>query len=278
MIQEDTSLPVNNKCNLLDISRSSLYYKPVQDEPDQAELELCRLIDAIHLTYPWMGSRSIRDQLHRLHALTVNRKRVQRLMRKMGIHAIAPGPKTSQPGKGHKIYPYLLRKLTINRPNQVWATEITYIPMRKGFVYLVAIMDWYSRRVLSWRLSNSMDSVFCVEALQEALDRYGNPEIFHTDQGAQFTSEAFTDCFKDTDIKMSMDGKGRWMDNVFVERLWRSLKYEEVYLKAYDSVKEARVSIKTYLDFYNTERTHQSLDKQTPDEVYFQQATPKVAA
>lgn len=243
---------------------------------------MCRLMDELHLKHPWMGSRSLRDQISGKIGYAVNRKRIQRLMDLMGINAVYRRPRTSIPGDGHKIYPYLLRGLDINRPNQVWAADITYIPMAKGFLYLVAIIDWYSRRVLSWRLSNSMDLAFCVEALQEAMARYGKPEIFNTDQGSQFTSEAFTDCFKDTGIKISMDGKGRWMDNlsgqdVFVERLWRSLKYEEVYLKAYDSVKEARASIKIYLMFFNAERTHQSLDRLTPNEVYFQKATPRVA-
>jgi len=278
MIQQETSLPVNTKCTLLAISRSSLYYKSVKDEPDAAELALCRCIDALHLQYPWMGSRSIRDQLQRKHALPVNRKRVQRLMRKMGMHAVVPGPKTSQPGKGHTLYPYLLRNLTIDRPNQVWATDITYIPMRKGFVYLVAIMDWYSRRVLSWRVSNSLDSVFCADALKEAIAHYGTPQIFNTDQGAQFTSEDFTQVLHKAEIKMSMDGKGRWMDKVFVERMWRSVKYEEVYLHAYESIPEARAGIKRWIKFYNFERTHQSLDRMTPDQVYSNQPEEALAA
>ena len=189
-------------------------------------------------------------------------------MRLMGIRALYPKPRTSKPGKGHKIYPYLLRDLAIDRPNQVWATDISYIPMEKGFVYLVAVIDWYSRKVLSWRLSNSMESDFCVDALEEALSRYGCPDIFNTDQGAQFTSEAFTDVLKEAGIDISMDGKGRWIDNVFVERLWRSVKYEEVYLKAYETVAEARAGIDTYFQFYNSERRHQSMNRQTPDQVY----------
>ena len=191
----------------------------------------------------------------------MNRKRIRRLMRLMGIHAVYSKPRTSIPGKGHKIYPYLLRGLDIDHPDQVWATDISYIPMQRGFLYLVAIIDWHSRKVLSWRLSNSMDTRFCIEALEEAIVRYGTPEIFNTDQGSQFTSNAFTSVLKKANIRISMDGKGRWVDNVFIERLWRSLKYEEVYLKAYESVKEARESIKTWMKFYNEERTHQFLEK-----------------
>jgi len=226
-----------------------------------------RLIDEIHLKRPFYGSRRVRDNLEDL-GHTVNRKKVQRLMRQMGIAALYPKANTSRPGKGHKIYPYLLKGLTIDRPNHVWATDISYIPMAKGFVYVVAIMDWYSRRVLSWRVSNSMDADFCVDALEEAISRYGAPDIFNTDQGAQFTSDAFTGVLKAAGIQISMDGKGRWVDNVFVERLWRSLKYEEVYLKAYDSVAEARLGIGNYFRFYNCERRHQSLNRQTPDQVY----------
>ena len=199
----------------------------------------------------------------------VNRKHVQRLMRLMGLSALYPKPRTSQPGKGHKIYPYLLRGLTIDRPNQVWSTDICYIPMAKGFMYLVAVMDWYSRRVLSWRLSNTMDTDFCVEALHEALERHGAPEIFNTDQGSQFTSEAFTDVLKDHDIAISMDGKGRWIDNVFVERLWRSVKYEDIYLRAYETPTDLRAGLTRYFQFYNQRRRHSSLARRTPDTVYF---------
>ena len=225
-------------------------------------------IDEMHLKRPFYGSRRIRDWLED-EGHKVNRKRVQRLMRQMGITAIYPKACTSKPGKGHKIYPYLLRNRVIDSPNQVWAADLTYIPMAKGFVYLVAIMDWHSRRVLSWRVSNSMDSDFCVEALEEALGRYGSPEIFNTDQGSQFTSEAFTGVLKEANVDISMDGKGRWMDNVFVERLWRSVKDEEVYLKAYETVAEARAGIGTYLEFYNSERRHQGINRQTPDQVYW---------
>ena len=276
MIRVDQTMPYTKKCTLLKISRSSVYYRSKQVEPDEQELGLCLLLDKLHTKYPWMGARSLRDQVNRRVDYAVNRKRIQRLMRKMGIHAVYAKPRTSIPGKGHKIYPYLLRNLDIKHPNQVWATDITYIPMARGFVYLVAIMDWHSRKVLSWKLSNSMDTSFCIEALEEAMDMYGKPEIFNTDQGSQFTSDDFTKVLSDADIKISMDGKGRWVDNVFIERLWRSLKYEEVYLKAYESVRGARESIKTYLTFYNSERTHQSLDKLTPDEVYFSESMRKL--
>ena len=276
MIRVDQTMPYTKKCTLLKISRSSVYYRSKQVEPDEQELGLCLLLDKLHTKYPWMGARSLRDQVNRRVDYAVNRKRIQRLMRKMGIHAVYAKPRTSIPGKGHKIYPYLLRNLDIKHPNQVWATDITYIPMARGFVYLVAIMDWHSRKVLSWKLSNSLDTSFCVEALEEAMEIYGKPEIFNTDQGSQFTSDDFTKVLKGNDIQISMDGKGRWVDNVFIERIWRSLKYEEVYLKAYGSVREARESIKTYLTFYNSERTHQSLDRLTPDEVYFEESMRKL--
>ena len=250
MIDRTHTLPVTRQCQLLNLNRSSVYYKPmgVSDE----DLRLMRLIDEIHLKRPFYGSRRIQDDLQDL-GHSVNRKKVQRLMRQMGITALYPKANTSRPGKGHKIYPYLLTGLSIDRPNQVWATDISYLPMARGFVYVVAIMDWYSRKVLAWRVSNTMDADFCVEALEEAIRRYGAPDIFNTDQGAQFTSDAFTGVLKDADIRISMDGKGRWVDNVFVERLWRSLKYEEVYLKAYDTVAEARLGIGNYFRFYNRE-------------------------
>lgn len=228
-----------------------------------------RLIDELHLRYPAKGSRTLRDDLWDEHQLQVNRKKVQRLMRLMGIQAVFPGKKTTKPNKAHKVYPYLLRNLAITQPNQVWCTDITYIPMRKGFIYLVAIMDWYSRKVLSWKICNSLDADFCVEALKEALNNYPAPEIFNSDQGCQFTSEDFTKVLKEKEIRISMDGKGRWMDNVFIERLWRSLKYEEVYLKAYDSVKEANINIGNWLADYNRKRRHSGLDRFTPDQVYY---------
>jgi putative transposase len=265
MIDRTHALPVTRQCQLLGLNRSSVYYQPagISDE----DLQLMRRIDEMHLKRPFYGSRRIRDWLQD-EDFPVNRKRVQRLMRQMGIVALYPKANTSRPGKGHKIYPYLLRGLEIDRPNQVWATDICYVPMARGFVYEVAIMDWYSRKVLAWRVSNTMDADFCVEALEEAINRYGTPEIFNTDQGAQFTSEAFTGKLKAAGIRISMDGKGRWVDNVFVERLWRSLKYEEVYLKAYETVAQARQGMGNYFRFYNRERRHQSLDRQTPDQVY----------
>ena len=265
MINRDADLPIIRQCGLLSLNRSTVYYR-LQDVSEM-DLKLMRRIDEMHLKRPFYGSRRIRDWLQD-EGHDINRKRVQRLMRQMGIRALYPKPRTSKPGKGHKIYPYLLRDLMIDRPNQVWATDISYIPMAKGFVYLVAVIDWYSRKVLSWRLSNSMDTDFCIDALEEALSRHGTPDIFNTDQGAQFTSEAFTDVLKEAGIDISMDGKGRWIDNVFVERLWRSVKYEEVYLKAYETVAEARTGIGTYFQFYNSERRHQSMNRQTPDQVY----------
>jgi putative transposase len=219
----------------------------------------------------------VRDELQdRGH--TVNRKRVRRLMRQMGLRALYPRQRTSQPGKGHKIYPYLLRDLCIEHANHVWATDICYIPMAKGFMYLVAIMDWHSRRVLSWRVSNTLDTDFCIEALEEALQRFGAPEIFNTDQGAQFTSEAFTGVLRAHGIQISMDGKGRWVDNVFVERLWRSVKYENVYLRAYETPTELRAGLARYFQFYNTRRRHTALDRRTPDAVYFDQAHRELVA
>jgi len=265
MIDRTHTLPVTRQCQLLNLNRSSVYYQPtgVSDK----DLQLMRRIDEMHLKRPFYGSRRIRDWLQD-EGFPVNRKRVQRLMRQMGITALYPKANTSRPGKGHKIYPYLLRGLEIDRPNQVWAADICYVPMARGFVYVVAIMDWYSRKVLAWRVANTMDTDFCVEALEDAMRRYGAPEIFNTDQGAQFTSEAFTGALKAAGIRISMDGKGRWVDNVFVERLWRSLKYEEVYLKAYETVAEARQGMANYFRFYNRERRHQGLDRQTPDQVY----------
>jgi len=265
MIDRTHALPVTRQCQLLNLNRSSVYYQP--KEISDEDLRLMRRIDEMHLQRPFYGSRRIRDWLQD-EGFAVNRKRVQRLMRQMGIAALYPKANTSRPGKGHKMYPYLLRGLEIDRPNQVWATDICYVPMARGFVYVVAIMDWYSRKVLAWRVSNTMDADFCVEALEEAISRYGTPEICNTDQGAQFTSEAFTGTLKAAGIRISMDGKGRWVDNVFVERLWRSLKYEEVYLKAYETVAQARQGIGNYFRFYNRDRRHQSLDRQTPDQVY----------
>ena len=269
MVDRKDPLPVTRQCALLDLPRSTFYHVPetVSDE----ELELMALIDRCHLKYPFYGSRRIRDWLedqgHR-----VNRKRVRRLMRTMDLRAQYPKRNLSLADQAHKVYPYLLRGLVIDRPNQVWATDVTYIPMARGFVYLVAIMDWHSRKVLSWRVSNTLDASFCVEALEEAIETHGVPEIFNTDQGSQFTGEEFTGVLKRHGIRISMDGKGRWLDNVFVERLWRSVKYEEVYLKGYDGIAAARASLGRYFAFYNTERRHQSLDRRTPDSVYYQSA------
>jgi len=266
-VDREHDLPIRRQCLALDISRSSAYRKLAGASDD--DIDLMRKLDELHLRHPFKGSRRLRDDLWDRHGLQVNRKRVQRLMRLMGIRALHPGAKTTRPNPQHKVYPYLLRELEINRVNQVWCTDLTYIPMRKGFLYLVAIMDWHSRKVLSWRLSNSLDAAPCIEALEEALANHGTPEIFNSDQGCQFTSEDFTDVLKEHGVRISMDGKGRWMDNVFIERLWRSLKYEEVYLKAYDSVAQARQGIADWLMFYNEERRHASLSRMTPDQVYY---------
>lgn len=259
---------MTQQCKLLALSRSSVYYRPVDVSTE--DLRLMKAIDEIHLEQLFRGSRRIRDELIDRGVVTrINRKKVQRLRRQMGLVALYPKKRTSVPGKGHKIYPYLLKGLTIDRPNQVWATDICYIPMAKGFLYLVAVMDWHSRKVLAWRLSNTMDTGFCVEALAEAIERYGTPDIFNTDQGSQFTSDQFTGTLNAQGIKISMDGKGRWVDNVFVERLWRSVKYEEVYLKAYETPRQAEIEIGRYFRFYNEKRRHQGLASKTPDEVYY---------
>lgn len=239
-------------------------------------LELMRLIDQQYLETPWYGARQMTRHLRR-EGHAVNRKRIARLMQLMGLSAIYQKPNTSKPHPQHKVYPYLLRGLTIDRPNQVWCADISYIPLRRGFLYLVAIMDWASRKVLSWRLSNTMDADFCVAALEEALGRYGTPEIFNTDQGSQFTSDAFTQVLKDAGIRISMDGKGRWMDNVMIERLWRSLKYECIYLHAFETGSQVREGLKRWVDLYNTRRPHSSLDGKTPDEAYWQQPRPGYA-
>ena len=254
------------QCQLLDISRSGLYYRP-KDLPDD-DLTLMKLIDRQYLVTPFYGSRKMAVELTRQTCLSVNRKRIRRLMQLMGIRALYQRPRTSKPALGHNIYPYLLRGLKINRPNQVWAADITYIPMSRGFLYLVTIIDWYSRYVISWRLSNTLDDDFCVAALEEALS-WGKPEIFNTDQGSQFTGDAFTGLLQANDISISMDGKGSYNDNLFIERLWRTVKYEEVYLKAYDDGREARISLGEYIRFYNTSRPHPSLGYRTPAEVYF---------
>jgi putative transposase len=258
------SLSVVRQCTLLDISRSGLYYQPTGISED--DLTVMKSIDRQYLATPFYGARKIAAWL-KSQGQRVNRKRVRRLMRTMGLKAIYRRPRTSQPAPGHKIYPSLLSSMKITRPNQVWAADITYIPMARGFLYLVAIIDVYSRYVLSWRLSNTLDAGFCVEALEEAL-RKGRPEIFNTDQGAQFTSEAFTGFLVQHGIRISMDGKGSYNDNLFIERLWRSVKYEEVYLKAYQDGKDARAGIGSYFRFYNTERPHQALGYRTPAEAF----------
>jgi len=266
MIDRAHELPLGRQAELLKLSRSQLYYEP---RPVPAvELAIMRRIDELHLDYPFAGSRMLRDML-RLEGVSIGREMVTALMRRMGIEALYRRPNTSKPEPGHKIFPYLLRGLKIDRPNQVWAMDITYIPMARGFVYLAAVVDWFTRRVLSWRLSITMEVAFCIEAVEEALAKYGKPEIFNTDQGSQFTSAAFTGLLLESNVAISMDGRGAWRDNVFVERLWRSVKYEEVYLRAYDSVAEARASLGRYLTFYNTRRPHSSLDARTPEYAYF---------
>ena len=257
----DDQMSILAQCRLLRVARSTLYYRPAPASDD--DLRLMRRIDEQYLETPFYGSRRMVAVLRR-EGYAVNRKRVRRLMRLMGIEAIYQKPNTSQRHPDHKVYPYLLRGLVIDRPNQVWCADITYIPMAKGFVYLVAVMDWFSRRVLAWRLSIGMETAFCVEALQEAIDRYGAPELFNTDQGVQFTCEAFIATLADQGIRISMDGKGRCLDNIFCERLWRSLKYEDIYLRAYETTKEARTGIGQWFTFYNDARPHQSLKYQTP--------------
>ena len=266
MIDREHDLPISRQAEALGVSRSSVYYKPRPISPE--DLRIMRRIDELHLDYPFAGSRMLRDFLNR-EGVSVGRRHVATLMKRMGIAAIYRRPNTSKPAPGHKIYPYLLRGVKVERPDQVWATDITYIPMARGFVYLVAVVDGFTRRVLSHRVSITMEADFCIEALEEAIGKHGKPDIFNSDQGSQFTGEAFTGVLLTHGIAISMDGKGAWRDNVFVERLWRSVKYEEVYLKAYDSVSEARCSLGRYLDFYNRQRPHSSLDRRTPDEAYF---------
>jgi putative transposase len=275
MIDAGAKLSISKQARILGISRGAVYYqpRPVSD----ADLKLMSRIDRLHLDHPFAGSGMLQGILVQ-EGFRVGRKHVRTLMKRMGIAALYRKPLTSKPAPGHKIYPYLLRKLPITRPNQVWAMDITYIPMARGFIYLAAVVDWFSRRVLSWRISISLDADFCVEALEEALARYGQPEIFNTDQGSQFTSTDFIKVLASHKIQISMDGKGAWRDNVFVERLWRSIKYEEVYLRAYANVPEARAGIARYLAFYNTRRPHSSLDGRTPDQAYFNQPARQDAA
>jgi putative transposase len=263
---DDRKLSVSRQCQILNLNRSTFYYKKKPVKPD--DLELMRLIDEQYLKTPTWGSRSMRNHLRR-KGYKINRKRVQRLMRTMGLEAIYPKPKTTRPHPAHKVYPYLLRNLAVERPNQVWAADITYIPMSRGFMYLVAVMDWYSRKILSWRVSNTLDTEFCIEAVEEALSRYGAPEIFNTDQGAQFTSASFTDLLKSNNVRISMDGRGRVQDNIFIERLWWTLKYQYLYLWSFNNGTELRQGLRQWFEFYNMERSHQALDDLTPDEVYF---------
>ena len=266
MLDSRNGLSLHRQCKLLDISRSSAYYKarPIKAE----DLELMRLIDEQYMKTPTYGSRSMRSHLRRL-GYKINRKRIQRLMNLMGLSAIYPRPRTSKPHPAHKVYPYLLKGLDINRPDMVWATDITYIPMKRGFMYLVAIMDWHSRKVLSWRLSNTLDADFCVSALEEAINQYGPPEIFNTDQGAQFTGTKFIEVLQSHGIRISMDGRGRVFDNIFIERLWWTVKYHYVYLHEFETGLALRKGLKEWFKFYNGERSHQSLKDKTPDEIYF---------
>jgi putative transposase len=266
MIDREHDLSITKQAQALNISRGSVYYLP---RPVSAnDLSVMRRIDELHLDHPFAGSRMLRDLLVG-EGIAIGRRHVATLMKRMGIEALYRRPNTSRPAPGHKIYPYLLRGLAIERPNQVWAMDITYIPMARGFVYLAVVLDWFSRRLLAWRLSITMEASFCVEALEDALAHHGKPEIVNTDQGSQFTGSAFTGVLTKQIIAVSMDGKGAWRDNVFVERLWRTIKYEEVYLRAYESISEARASIGRYLHFYNERRPHASLDGMTPDQAYF---------
>jgi putative transposase len=275
MINRAHDLALTKQAALLGISRGSVYYEPMPVSPE--DLALMRRMDELHLEFPFAGTRMLRDLLA-AEGSKIGRRHITTLMQRMGIEAIYRRPNTSKPAPGHRIYPYLLRGLTIDRPNHVWATDITYIPMARGFLYLAAVMDWYARRILAWRLSNTMEASFCVDAVEEALAKYGCPRIFNTDQGSQFTSTEFTSVLIKNEVAISMDGKGAWRDNVFVERFWRTVKYEEVYLRAYDNVSEARQSIGRYLDFYNARRPHAALDRRTPDQVYFDPLPLRTAA
>lgn len=270
MLEPVHEISFSKQCELMGLNRSTAYYRPL---PLKAEdLEFMRLIDMQYLKTPFYGSRSMTKHLRR-EGYKVNRKRIQRLMRLMGLEAVYPKPKTSRSYKGHKIYPYLLRNMSIERSNQVWAADITYIPMKRGFMYLVAVMDWSSRKVLSWRISNTLDTDFCVEAVKEAIARHGCPDIFNTDQGSQFTSNAFTEVLKEHNIQISMDGRGRFQDNIFIERLWWTVKYQYLYLRTFDNGGELREGLKEWFKFYNEERPHQSLNDFTPDEVYYENIT-----
>ena len=266
-IEQDKEIPLVRQCELLAVSCSTVYARSCPAEIDETELLLCRLIDEEYTRHPFYGSRRMVVYL-KGKGHQVNRKRVQRLMRMIGLAGMAPGPNTSRPHPEHRVYPYLLRGVAVTRPNQVWSTDITYVRLEHGFAYLVAIIDWYSRKVLSWRLSNSMDALFCLDCLEGAIRLYGKPEIFNSDQGVQFTSTAFTGILKREGIKISMDGRGRALDNIFVERLWRSIKHEDIYLKGYSNMSELMIGLAEYFTFYNSERPHQALSYQTPDEIY----------
>jgi len=274
MINREHKLPISRQAKVLGISRGTAYYQP--KPVSSRDQTLMNRIDRLHLELPFAGARMLRDLL-RQEGHKVGRKHVSTMMKRMGIEALYRKPRTTKPHPGHQVYPYLLRSLPVTRANQVWAMDITYLPMARGFVYLAAVVDWYSRRVLTWKVSTTMDVHFCLEAVEEAMANYGTPEIMNTDQGSQFTSQAFTGLLKENDIRISMDGKGAWRDNVFVERLWRSVKYEEVYLHAYDSVSSARAGLDRYFRFYNGRRPHSSLDRQTPDQVYFE-SLPQILA
>jgi putative transposase len=266
MIDREHALPLAQQARLIDVSRSSLYYQacPVS----QRDIELMNQIDRLHTNWPFAGARMLRDML-RLRGYKIGRRHVATLMKRMGIEALYRKKKTSRPHPEHKVFPYLLRDLTIERPNHVWACDITYIPMRRGFLYLFAVLDWATRKILAWRLSNTLTTDFCLEAVEEAFSRFGKPEIFNTDQGSQFTDALFVRLITENGVRLSMDGKGSWRDNIFVERLWRSIKYEEVYLHAYESASEAKASLGRYIGFYNEQRPHRALDGQPPDAVYF---------
>jgi putative transposase len=274
MIDRSHDLPITRQAQVLKISRSGVYYLP--RAISAADLAMMRRIDQLHLDFPFAGSRMLRDLLT-AEGFKIGRQHVTTLMKHMSVEALYRKPNTSKPAPGHKIYPYLLRNLQVTRPNHVWAMDITYIPMARGFVYLAAVVDWFSRRVLAWRLSITLEVGFCTEALEEALARHGRPDIFNTDQGSQFTSAEFTGILIRNGIAISMDGRGAWRDNIFVERVWRSVKYEEVYLRAYATVSDARSSITRYFGFYNSRRPHSSLDRQTPDTAYFNRL-PQIAA
>ena len=266
-------ISIRKQCQVLGLNRSSYYYKPQEESPEN--MDTMRRMDELYLKYPFYGSRKMVLALKQ-QGILVSRDRIRRLMKVMGITAIYQKPNTSQKNPAHKIYPYLLRRLTIDRANQVWATDITYVPTAKGFMYLIAVIDWYSRKILSWRLSNSLDSYFCIEVIKEALNKYPHPDIFNTDQGCQFTSMAFTKVLKDQGIQISMDGKGRWRDNVMIERFWRSYKYEYLYLTEVDAVKDLQKGTADWIDFYNNKRPHATFNGQTPHQVYTKSSSKRM--